>query len=54
LTAVAARYTSNRADNFDIFLPVWLARYNKAIFGLLFVGALVYTLVAWAVNRGAA
>jgi hypothetical protein len=23
LTGIAARYTSNRADNFDIFLPAW-------------------------------
>ncbi|KAF1722974.1 hypothetical protein [Pseudoxanthomonas wuyuanensis] len=52
LTAVAARYTQDRADNFDIFLPVWLARYNKAIFGSLFVGALVYTLIVWARNQG--
>jgi uncharacterized membrane protein len=51
LTAIAARYTPDRADNFDIFLPVWLARYNKAIFGALFVGALVYTLIAWASNQ---
>ena len=28
LTGVAARYTSARADNFDIYLPLWLARYN--------------------------
>lgn len=54
LTGMAARYTSDRADNFDIFLPVWLARYNKAIFGLLFVAGLVYALIAWAFNRSAA
>ena len=54
LTAVAARYTFDRKDNFDIFLPVWLARHNKAIFGSLFVGALVYTLIRWAGSRGAA
>lgn len=48
LTAVAARYTSDRADNFDIFLPAWLARYNKIIFGTLFVGALAYTLAVLA------
>jgi hypothetical protein len=47
LTAVAARYTSDRRANFDIFLPVWLARYNKLLFGSLFVGALVYTLIMW-------
>lgn len=54
LTAVAARYTSDRADNFDIFLPVWLARHNKVIFGSLFVGALLYTLVTWVRHRGTA
>ena len=37
LTAVAARYTEDRDDNFDIYLPRWLARYNKEIFGTLFV-----------------
>jgi hypothetical protein len=37
LTGVAARYTDDRRDNFDIYLPLWLARYNKQIFGALFV-----------------
>jgi hypothetical protein len=37
LTDVAARYTQDRRDNFDIYLPNWLARHNKAIFGTLFV-----------------
>ena len=37
LTRVAARYTNDRQDNFDIYLPLWLARYNKLIFGPLFV-----------------
>jgi len=36
LTDMAARYTSAHADNFDIYLPAWLARNNKAIFGTLF------------------
>ena len=41
LTNVASRYSSDRAANFDIFLPLWLARYNQFIFGTLFlVGAL--------------
>ncbi len=47
LTAVAARYTPNRAANFDIYLPLWLARYNKEIFGPLYVAGLLYTLVQW-------
>lgn len=40
LTDVAARYTDDRRANFDIYLPVWLARYNKLIFGTLFVAGL--------------
>ena len=44
LTGVAARYTDERSDNFDIYLPVWLARYNKLIFGLLFLGGAIFTL----------
>jgi len=47
LTGVAARYTDDRRDNFDIFLPAWLARYNKVIFGSLFVAGLVLTLARW-------
>jgi ribosomal-protein-alanine N-acetyltransferase len=47
LTDVAARYTTDRRDNFDIYLPLWLARYNKQIFGTLFVAGMVYTLIQW-------
>lgn len=47
LTAVAARYTDDRRDNFDIYLPIWLARHNKSIFGGLFVAGLVFTLGRW-------
>jgi hypothetical protein len=47
LTAVAARFTDDRRDNFDIYLPLWLARYNKRIFGWLFVAGLAFTLARW-------
>ncbi|NBC86303.1 MAG: hypothetical protein GVY25_08935 [Bacteroidetes bacterium] len=47
LTGVAARYTEDRRDNFDIYLPLWLARYNKHIFGSLFALGLLYTLLRW-------
>jgi hypothetical protein len=47
LTAVAARYTAERRDNFDIYLPLWLARYNKQIFGPLFVAGGLVALWAW-------
>ncbi|MDH3223814.1 MAG: hypothetical protein OEO23_08860 [Gemmatimonadota bacterium] len=47
LTPIAARYTANRGDNFDIFLPEWLARYNKEIFGMLYFGGLIVVLYRW-------
>ena len=47
LTAVAARYTSDRQANFDIFLPLWVATYNKVIFGTLFVVGSVYAAYRW-------
>jgi hypothetical protein len=47
LTGVAARYTSDRQDNFDIYLPLWLARHNKLIFGALYLAGIAYTLVIW-------
>lgn len=47
LTDVAARFTDDRSDNFDIYLPLWLARYNKLIFGWLFVGVLLFSLLLW-------
>ena len=52
LTGIAARYTQDRRDNFDIYLPLWMARYNKQIFGSLYVAGIVYTLVQWQGMRG--
>lgn len=54
LTAVAARHTSDRRANFDIFLPLWLARHNKTIFGSLFAAGLAYTAVEWFRRGGGA
>lgn len=47
LTDIAGRYTKDRQDNFDIYLPLWLARYNKQIFGGLYVVGFVYTFIIW-------
>ena len=44
LTAIAARYTEDRRDNFDIYLPLLLARWNKHIFGTIFVAGLIYVV----------
>ncbi len=51
LTAIAARYTDERRDNFDIYLPEWLARYNKAVFGPLYIADILVTLGMWIAER---
>jgi len=48
LTPIAARYTDDRRDNFDIYLPEWLARHNKTIFGTLYAVGVLFALVRWA------
>jgi hypothetical protein len=48
LTDVAARYTEERQDNFDIYLPLWLARHNKSVFGTLFALGEIYAGLRWA------
>jgi hypothetical protein len=45
LTDVAARYTSDRSPAFDIYLPVGLARWNKTLFGAIFVASGLF--VVW-------
>ena len=47
LTNLAALYTADRAPNFDIYLPAWLARNNQIVFGTLFVGAVLFVLWEW-------
>lgn len=50
LTDWAARYTDDRAANFDIYLPEWLARNNKAIFGTVFAVNELIVLWRWLVR----
>ena len=47
LTLLAGRFTEARHDNFDIYLPLWLARHNKTIFGVLFCVGLAYAYSQW-------
>jgi len=47
MTRVAARYTDDRRDNFDIYLPEWIARNNKMIFGALYVAGVAYAALRW-------
>jgi hypothetical protein len=37
LTVVARQYSNSDKDNFDIYLPNWLAKYNKFIFTSIFL-----------------
>ena len=47
LTDVAAMYTDERGDNFDIYLPRWLARNNKRVFGTLFLAGEAVLVWCW-------
>lgn len=51
LTDLAAKYTADRAPNFDIYMPNWLARHNKTIFGSLFLVNELIFLVLWLRSR---
>ena len=41
LTLIAQNYSDSDRDNFDIFLPNWLARYNKLIFSTVYIAGLM-------------
>src|SRR5580765_8530519 len=48
LTLLARRYSNSTKENFDIYLPNWLAKYNKLIYsGIMFIIVLltVYRLM---------
>ena len=51
LTDIAAKYTADRRDNFDIYLPLWLAKYNKTIFGTWFIAGEIVSLGLWMRSR---
>ena len=51
LTDLASRYTDERRDNFDIYLPLWLARHNKSIFGTLFLVSELYVVAMWVTSH---
>jgi hypothetical protein len=50
-TDLASRYTEDRTGNFDIFLPLWLARHNKSIFGTIFILGELLVLALWLLSR---
>ena len=44
LTVWARKYSDSNKDNFDIYLPNWLAKYNKLIYGCIMVLIAVLTV----------
>jgi len=47
LTIIARRYSDSQKDNFDIYLPNWLAKHNKLIYTIIFIliiSALIYRI----------
>ncbi|TSJ47967.1 hypothetical protein [Fluviicola chungangensis] len=45
LTVLARRYSDSAKANFDIYLPDWLAKYNKTIYTSILGVIIVITLV---------
>lgn len=44
LTLIARKFSDSEKDNFDIFLPNWLAKHNKVIFTSIFIIAVLIVL----------
>jgi hypothetical protein len=45
LTLIARKYSDSDKDNFDIFLPNWLAKYNKQIFTTIYAIGLILVII---------
>jgi len=45
LTVVARRYSDSTDNNFDIYLPEWLAKHNKTIFTSIYLIAVVLVII---------
>ena len=41
VTLIARKYSDSQKDNFDIYLPNWLAKYNKEIYTVIVLIAIV-------------
>jgi hypothetical protein len=49
VTLIARRYSNATNANFDIYLPEWLARYNKTIYSLIM--AIVLIILVYRITR---
>ena len=50
LTVIARKYSDSKKDNFDIYLPNWLARYNKLIYSIIVGIILIILFFRWILN----
>jgi hypothetical protein len=41
VTLIARKYSDSKKDNFDIYLPNWLAKYNKEFYTVIVLIAIV-------------
>ena len=41
VTLIARKFSNSKQDNFDIYLPNWLAKYNKEIYSIIVLIAIV-------------
>jgi len=44
LTIIARKYSDSTKDNFDIYLPNWLAKYNKRIYSGILIVIVILTI----------
>ncbi|MBK8984443.1 MAG: hypothetical protein IPM38_19515 [Ignavibacteria bacterium] len=44
LTLIARKYSDSAEANFDIYIPAWLARYNKIIYSSILVIIIILTI----------
>lgn len=44
LNLLARKYSNSTKDNFDIYLPSWLAKYTKSIYTSIFIMILIITI----------
>lgn len=51
LTLLARKYSDSQKENFDIFLPNWLAKHNKLIFTSIFIVGLILVVTRVAQNQ---
>ncbi|MCY2688569.1 hypothetical protein [Salinimicrobium sp. TH3] len=47
LTVIARKYSDSEKANFDIFLPEWLAKYNKEIFTAIYALGVALVLLRY-------